>query len=290
MRIGSALIDGRETVVVENGGTLIPAPDVTMRDLIVAGANWRSRLDGSSSVAANALDPDDLEWLPPLIPDKLICVGTNYSDHVAEMEAAGGPTAHSNPWPWAFLKPPTTTLVGHGTTVPLPSYAEKIDWEAELALIIGDASRATGPEPLEALFGYTVMNDVSVRDHIPPPHALGLDAISAKGFDKSAPMGPWVVPADEIADPQSLAIRCRVNGMVKQDSSTSNMIFSVRDIITHFARTLTLAPGDVIATGTPAGVGIARRPPETLAPGDVVEAEVDGIGTLRTTFSAKVPA
>ncbi len=286
MRIGSAAIDGDETVVVETGEGVYAAPEsLSMMAVIYDWGSWRPRLEGLAESGAEGLDPEQLQWLPPLVPEKLICVGTNYSDHVAEMEAAGGPKAPGNPWPFAFLKPPRTTLVGHDATVRLPGYAERIDWEAELAVIIGDGSKATGPDPLDAVFGYSVLNDISVRDYIPPPHALGLDAITAKGFDQSAPMGPWIVPAGEIGDPQDLAIRLTVNGELKQDSSTSRMIFGVREILAHFGRVLTLSTGDVIATGTPAGVGIARRPPEMLAAGDVVVAEIDRICSLRTRFA-----
>ena len=287
MRIGSAVVDDTERVVVELAGGVYAAPDtVSMADLIAEWDLWRPRLEGLADTGGDGLDLDRLRWQPPVMPDKLICVGTNYSDHVAEMEAAGGPKAPANPWPFGFFKPARTALTGHDATVTLPSYAERVDWEVELAVIIGDGSKATSSDPLDAVFGYSVFNDVSVRDYIPLPHALGLDAIVCKGFDDSAPMGPWIVPASEIADPQDLGIRLSVNGVVKQDSSTQRMIFGVREILAHFGRVLTLAPGDVIATGTPAGVGIARRPPEMLAAGDVVEAEIDGIGRLRTTFAA----
>lgn len=286
MRIGTAVIDGNATVVVDTGKGVFAAPgSPTMSEVITDWDAWRPRLDDLSSDSAHALDLENLEWLPPIVPDKLICVGTNYADHVAEMESAGAPKAQSNPWPFAFFKPASTAVVGHGATVALPGYAERVDWEAELAVIIGDASKASGDEPLDAVFGYSVLNDLSVRDHIPPPHVLGLDAVTAKGFDGSAPMGPWIVPAGDVPEPQRLPIRLRVNGVLKQDSSTSQMIFGLREIVVHFANVLTLAPGDVIATGTPAGVGAARRPPEMLAAGDVVEAEIDGIGLLRTTLA-----
>ncbi len=286
MRIGSAIVDDRETIAVELDAGVFAAPgQPKMTELIGNWETWRPKLEALAETDAAKLDPDNLRWLPPIVPDKLICVGTNYSDHIAEMEAAGAPKA-GNPWPFAFLKPPRTTLVGHGATVTLPGYAQSVDWEAELAVIIGDGKEAAGPEPLDAIFGYSVLNDLSVRDFMPLPHVLGLDALVCKGFDGSAPMGPWIVPADEIADPQALRIRLRVNGEVKQDSSTAAMVFKIRDIVAHFGRILTLTCGDVIATGTPAGVGIARRPPEVLAAGDVVEAEIDGIGLLRTEFAA----
>ena len=292
MRIGRAAVGDQERLVVETGSGQVAAlpGSATMLEVIADWERWREELAVLAGEDADVLDRDELHWLAPLIPDKLICVGTNYRDHVAEMERAGGPAAAANPWPFGFLKPARTALAGHGATVTLPAYAEKLDWEAELAVVIGDGSRATGPEPLDAVFGYSILNDLSVRDHLPFPHALGLDAIVAKGFDQSAPMGPWIVCADQIADPQDLRIQLTVNGVVKQDSSTSQMIFGVREIVAHFGRVLTLAPGDVIATGTPAGVGIARRPPESLSPGDVIEAEIDGLGRLRTTFAAGAQA
>lgn len=286
MRIGTALVDGSESIVVESGQGVFPAAEPSsVREIIADWQMWRPRLELLASEGSRPLPADRLEWLPPVMPDKLICVGTNYADHVAEMEAAGAPQAPGNPWPFGFLKPPRSALVGHRASVPLPGYAKKVDWEAELAIIIGDGAKASGPEPLDAVFGYSVLNDLSVRDYIPLPHVLGLDAIVCKGFDGSAPMGPWIVTADEVPDPQDLPIRLRVNGQLKQDSSTAEMIFGVREILAHFGRVLTLFPGDVIATGTPAGVGIARRPPEVLAAGDVVEAEIEGIGVLETKLS-----
>jgi 2-keto-4-pentenoate hydratase/2-oxohepta-3-ene-1,7-dioic acid hydratase in catechol pathway len=284
MRIGSAVIDGNERVVVQGSdGVHATTEPVTMIDVITDWPRWRSELEGLAE-SSPVTDLASLRWLAPVRPEKLICVGTNYRDHVAEMEAAGAPPARANVWPYGFFKSPSTSLVGHDASVALPSYAEKIDWEVELALVIGDGSKAGGDEPLDAVFGYSVLNDLSVRDFVPFPHALGMDTIVAKGFDGSAPMGPWIVTADEIDDPQNLPLQLRVNGVIKQDSSTSQMIFGLREILAHFARILTLRTGDVIATGTPSGVGIARRPPETLAADDVVEAEIDGIGLLRTTM------
>jgi 2-keto-4-pentenoate hydratase/2-oxohepta-3-ene-1,7-dioic acid hydratase in catechol pathway len=285
MRIGSAVIDGNERVVVQGSdGVHATTEQVRMIDVIADWPRWRSELEALAESAGPVTELARVRWLPPVMPEKLICVGTNYSDHVAEMEATGAPKALANTWPYGFFKPPSTALVGHDAAVALPGYAEKIDWEVELALVIGDGSKASGDEPLDAVFGYSVLNDLSVRDYLPFPHALGLDTVVAKGFDGSAPMGPWIVTADEIDDPQNLPLQLRVNGEIKQDSSTSRMIFGVREILAHFSRVLTLRPGDVIATGTPSGVGIARRPPEMLAADDVVEAEIDGIGLLRTTL------
>jgi 2,4-didehydro-3-deoxy-L-rhamnonate hydrolase len=280
MRIGQAEIDGTARVVVETGDGLRAAePDLRMDDVI---RDWPTSRDRLASLDGPALASDGVRWLAPVMPDKLVCIGTNYRDHVAEMEAAGGPAVVNNPWPFMFLKPPRTSLVGHEASVAAPRYAATLDWEVELAVVIGDGTRANGPDPLDAVFGYSVLNDLSVRDPLPLPHALGLDALWYKGFDGSAPMGPLLVTADEIADPQRLDLALRVNGVTKQDSNTSQMIFGVREIIAHLGRILKLSPGDVIATGTPAGVGAGRRPQEFLHSGDVVEGEVGGIGLLRT--------
>jgi 2-keto-4-pentenoate hydratase/2-oxohepta-3-ene-1,7-dioic acid hydratase in catechol pathway len=283
MRIGRAQIDGRERVVVQTAGGLRAVDaEVEMLDVI---RTWPARRKELVSVDTPVLEPEAVSWLAPLIPDKLICIGINYGDHVAEMEAAGSAPA-PNPWPFSFLKPPKTTLIGHDQEVPKPSYARKLDWEAELAVVIGDGRLAAGDDPLQAVFGFSVLNDLSVRDHIPNPHTLGLDAVVAKGFDRSAPMGPLIVTPDEVGDPRSLFVRSRVNGVIKQDSNTSRMIFGVAEILKHLSRIFTLSPGDVIATGTPAGVGAGRHPQEMLEPGDVVEAEVEGVGRLRTEIVA----
>jgi 2-keto-4-pentenoate hydratase/2-oxohepta-3-ene-1,7-dioic acid hydratase in catechol pathway len=188
------------------------------------------------------------------------------------------------PFPFSFLKP-TTSLAGSGATVVRPAYGRALDWEAELAVVIGDGSAASGPDPLAAVFGYTIVNELSLRDFYPFPHVLGLDAVVSKGFDGAAPMGPWITLAEDVPDPQSLAIKLTLNGEVMQDSSTAKMIFSVRDLIAHYGRVLTLEPGDVLATGTPSGVGAGRRPPRFLRGGDDVEVCIGDLGCLRTTIS-----
>ena len=284
IRIGRASVDGAPRLVAGEGDRVVALPDaLDARALLLTWGASRPLVEQQLD-DGDALDAAGLTWLPPVVPAKLICIGTNFSDHIAEMEAAGAPTGQANPWPFGFLKPASTSLVGDGAEVPLPDYAVKIDWEAELAVVIGDTSRID-EDPLSAVFAYGVVNDLSVRDHFPFPHALGLDAFVNKGFDGSAPMGRWLVPAEQVPDPQALPIRLRVNGTTKQDSTTANMIFGVREILTHYAKVLTLEPGDVIATGTPAGVGAGRRPQEFLVAGDVVAAEVEGVGTVRTTMT-----
>jgi 2-keto-4-pentenoate hydratase/2-oxohepta-3-ene-1,7-dioic acid hydratase in catechol pathway len=159
-----------------------------------------------------------------------------------------------------------------------------MDWEVELAIIIGrrgkSIARAQAPN---YVFGYTVVNDVSARDI---QNAHGGQFFKGKSLDGACPMGPWIVTRDEVPDPHALAIRCRVNGVVKQDSSTAELIFDVPAIVEWLSRGMTLLPGDIVATGTPSGVGFARTPPEFLKPGDVVECEIEGIGTIRNTVVA----
>jgi 2,4-didehydro-3-deoxy-L-rhamnonate hydrolase len=275
----------RDDDLVLLGEELEGAPSDT-RQLIADWPRWR---DEVFRVAASARGNDghgSLSWRPPVMPRKLLCVGTNYADHVAEMAGPAGISTQPAPFAFSFLKPPSTSLVGSGQPVPRPSYGRLLDWEAELGVIIGDPSAASGPEPLDAVFGYTIVNDLSLRDFIPFPHALGLDAVVSKGFDGAAPMGPWITLSDAVGDPQSMPIELRVNGEVMQQSSTANMIFTVRELVSHYARVLTLEPGDVIATGTPAGVGAARKPPRYLEPGDAIEAHIGDLGTLETTITA----
>jgi 2-keto-4-pentenoate hydratase/2-oxohepta-3-ene-1,7-dioic acid hydratase in catechol pathway len=238
--------------------------------------------------SAPALDPASLAWEPPVMPGKLICVGANYTDHVEEMERAGAPKVEGMKFPFSFLKPPRTALVGSGAEVTMPGFGDELDWEAELAVVIGRPELAR-TDPLGAIFGYTALNDLSLRDFVAPfPHPLGLDAVIGKGWDGAAPMGPWITRPELAGDPTSMPLELRVNGEVKQQSSTAKMIFSVAELVAYYARVLTLEVGDVIATGTPAGVGAGAQPPQFIAPGDVVEIEIGALGTLTTSFAAPV--
>ncbi len=236
--------------------------------------------------SAPSVENGELAWEAPITPNKLLCVGANYSDHVEEMERAGAPKVPPTPFPFSFLKPPSTAMVGSGTEVAIPGFGKELDWEAELAVVIGDPARAQ-EDPLGAIFGFAVMNELSLRDFVAPfPHPLGLDAVICKGWDGSAPIGPWITLAAEAGDPASMPIELRVNGTVKQQSSTAKMIFTVAEMVAFYARVLTLEVGDVIATGTPAGVGAGMQPPEFLAPGDMVEVEIGELGTLSTPIVA----
>jgi 2,4-diketo-3-deoxy-L-fuconate hydrolase len=294
LAFGTLSIDGNPQVVVIAEGHAVPLEHLLPNgptDLAGVISAWPTLCERLESLAYD-LDllgfpyAADLKWLPPLQPAKVLCVGSNYWDHVAEMAGPAGVTAGESPFPYSFLKPPNA-LVGSGHEVAYPSYGERLDWEAELGVVIGEPAAASGAEPLDAVFGYTIVNDLSLRDFIPFPHALGLDALVSKGFDGAAPVGPWITPARYVPDPQNLAVELKVDGQTMQSSSTAKMIFGIRELIAHYARVLTLEPGDLIATGTPAGVGAARKPPRYLRPGEQIEASVEGLGVLRTQITER---
>jgi len=203
-------------------------------------------------------------------PGKIVCVGLNYRDHAAE----GGmdlPKA-----PLLFAKWPNT-LIGDGDPIVLPPESSQVDYEAELGVVIGaKAKRVSERDALDHVAGYICVNDVSARDL---QFADG-QWTRGKSPDTFCPVGPRLVPREEIADPQALAIRCLVNGEALQDSSTAQMIFSVAEIIAYTSQIITLEPGDLIATGTPAGVGVFRDPKVLLQDGDEVAVEIEGLGTL----------
>ena len=214
----------------------------------------------------------------PLPRKNIMCLGHNYAEHARESNAARGVTATESEPPMIFTKATTTANGPYSPIVIYPTVSKQIDWEAELGVVIGKVGKNIREEDaLDYVFGYTVLNDVSARD-IQFRHK---QFFLGKSLDGYCPMGPWIVTADEIADPQQLPIRLRVNGVTKQESNTSNMIVSVRQIIALLSHNMTLEPGDIIATGTPSGVGFARNPPEFLKAGDVVETEIEGIGLLK---------
>ena len=190
--------------------------------------------------------------------------------------------------PVFFTKPPTA-VIGPGAAVPIfPHLSTQIDYEVELAVVIGTAGRDIPPErALAHVFGYTIVNDITARD-VQRRH--GGQYFKGKGLDGSCPMGPWIVTADEIPDPAGLAIRSRVNGELRQDSTTAAMIFDIPTLIASLSAGLTLEPGDVLATGTPSGVGYAMDPPRFLADGDVVACEIEGIGVLENPVRVAAPA
>jgi 2-keto-4-pentenoate hydratase/2-oxohepta-3-ene-1,7-dioic acid hydratase in catechol pathway len=203
-------------------------------------------------------------------PGKIVCVGLNYRDHAEE---GGQPLPKA---PLLFAKWPNT-LVGHGDPIVIPPETTEVDYEAELGVVIGaTARRVSEAKALDHVEGYICVNDVSARDL-----QFGDGQWTrGKSPDTFCPVGPRLVPREEIDDPQRLAIRCVLNGQTMQDSSTAQMIFSVAEVIAYASKTITLEPGDLIATGTPAGVGIFRDPKVLLGDGDEVSIEIDGLGTL----------
>jgi 2-keto-4-pentenoate hydratase/2-oxohepta-3-ene-1,7-dioic acid hydratase in catechol pathway len=203
-------------------------------------------------------------------PGKIVCVGLNYLDHAAE----GGQELPKAPL--LFAKWPNT-LIGDGEAIVLPPEATEVDYEAELGVVIGTtAKRVSEGDALDHVAGYICLNDVSARDL-----QFGDGQWTrGKSPDTFCPVGPRLVPREEIDDPQQLGIRCILNGQTMQDSSTAQMIFSVAEIIAYVSKIITLEPGDLIATGTPAGVGVFRDPKVLLEDGDEVSIEIDGLGTL----------
>jgi 2-keto-4-pentenoate hydratase/2-oxohepta-3-ene-1,7-dioic acid hydratase in catechol pathway len=218
-----------------------------------------------------AIPVDSVFFLPPVYPSKIIAIGRNYVDHAIE----GGsepPTA-----PLIFNKLPNS-LNAHNTPIVLPAISKQVDYEAELAVVIGRrARRVSESDALDYIFGYTLINDVSARDL-----QFGDGQwVRGKGLDGFAPLGPFITTRDEVPDVQALKIEGRLNGRVMQSSNTSKMIFKVAYLVSYISQGITLEPGDVIATGTPDGVGIFRDPPVLLKPGDVYEVTIEGLGTLR---------
>jgi 5-carboxymethyl-2-hydroxymuconate isomerase len=204
-------------------------------------------------------------------PGKIIGVGLNYRDHAAEVGLEPPPS------PLIFMKPPSS-VIGDGDDIVIdPAVTAFADWEVELAVVLGTRlQRASLEAAKAAIGGYTVANDVTARDI----QDAEVQWTRAKSLDTFCPLGPLVVPAPEIADPQKLALRARLNGELVQESSTAQMVFGVYELLSFCSHSFVLEPGDVILTGTPPGVGMSLNPPRSLRHGDLIEVEVDGIGTL----------
>jgi 2-keto-4-pentenoate hydratase/2-oxohepta-3-ene-1,7-dioic acid hydratase in catechol pathway len=249
-----------------------------------------ARLDKAASSPAAGLPLAETKLLPPVLwPSAIYCAGANYADHAAEMARVSGREPEPDPHtlglkPWHFIKAGRSTLAAHDDTVQISGLSKTMDWEIELAAVIGRAAKNVPlAGALDCVAGYTIANDLSARDMGRRPHMrddapFKFDWVAHKNFDGSCPLGPWIVPACDIPDPQKLALKLWVNGVIKQDSNTSQMIFTLAEQIAHLSSRITLQPGDVILTGTPAGVGAAR--PEFLKSGDVATLWIENIGTL----------
>lgn len=244
----------------------------------------RAVAEAEAGRLSDAVRPADTVRLCAPVPQpakNVICVGRNYAEHIAEGERAQnikiGVTEHP-----VFFTKPSTAVIGPGETIPIfPWLSTKIDYEVELAVVIGKAGRDIPAEKaFEHVFGYTILNDVTARD-VQRRH--GGQYFKGKGLDGSCPMGPWIVTADDVPNPADLGIRLWVNGEVRQDGNTADMIFDIPTLIASMSEGMTVEPGDILATGTPSGVGYAMEPPCFLKDGDVVTCEVDSIGRLENT-------
>jgi 2-keto-4-pentenoate hydratase/2-oxohepta-3-ene-1,7-dioic acid hydratase in catechol pathway len=254
-------------------GEVVPTPGIpTMLDYL-NDSSLESTIEAALKGRIGAKPMEEVNLLAPLPrPTKIIAIGLNYKDHVKE-------TGRKLPKaPVLFSKPPTATI-GPEAPIIIPTEASQIDYEVELGVIVGKGGRNISMDTaLDHVGGYTVFNDISARDF---QYRNG-QWFRGKSFDTFAPMGPVLTLPDQISDPQNLRLELRLNGKKRQDSSTANMVFSVAELIADISKVLTLEPGDVIATGTPAGVGFVAKPqPVFLKPGDVVEAEIESIGILR---------
>lgn len=266
-------------------------PPATLLDLIRGGpAAWRRTAETITAFASRASagghDARDVRWHAP-IPRPLknvFCVGRNFVGHAAEGARARGVALKLPKVPMYFTKAPTT-VAGPYDDVPWHrSATQQLDWEAELGVVIGLAGCDIRREAaLEHVFGYTIVNDVTARDL----QDLHGQFFKGKSLDGSCPMGPSIVTADEFGDPHAKEIALRINGVEKQRGNTRDMIFRIDVLIESLSHALTLEPGDIIATGTPDGVGFARTPPEFLQDGDVMETEIEGIGTMRNRIVAR---
>ncbi|PFA66445.1 hypothetical protein CN378_14220 [Bacillus sp. AFS015802] len=289
MKFVSFQVGGKETYGVERDGRILDLAGA--RDLPVdllrgieggeAFLQKVARVVEEDDGAIRSYTQEEVKWLSPIpeVKRNIMCVGKNYRDHAIEM---GG--EQDIPKEIMVFTKATNTVVGHQETVlHHGQITEELDYEGELAVIIGKKGRGITPdEALEYVFGYSILNDITARD-LQKKHG---QFFIGKSLDTTCPMGPYLVTKDEVEDPQNLSITTRVNGEIRQSSNTGEMIFSIPTIISTLSKGMTLEPGDVIATGTPSGVGKGFKPPRFLRKGDVVEIEIEGLGILTNPLQA----
>ena len=282
MRLGTLWTDAGSRTVVLRDGQLAGVPG-SLRELLAGGSDHLRRAVES----ATSLEAYDPSRLGPVVPDpgKVLCIGKNYADHVVEL---GGGEAPSRPE--VFMRS-RTSLTGPYRPVSRPRVSEQMDWEVELAIVIGKPGRyIPAGRAMEHIGGYCVFNDISIRDF---QHA-GSQWTPGKNFDRTGPLGPFLVTPDEVADPFSLDLTCAVRHAdgaeeTVQSSNTSLMIHAIPDLIAFLSQFTTLEPGDVIATGTPGGVGSGRKPPVWLRPGQTVVCRVEALGDLKNQVVEEPP-
>jgi 2-keto-4-pentenoate hydratase/2-oxohepta-3-ene-1,7-dioic acid hydratase in catechol pathway len=273
MKLARMIVDGTEHLGRIEGDHAWPFSASPLVELLNDGKDIYALASGGGS----RVELGEARLLAPLRPGKIIAVGLNYADHAREAGLSKPEV------PLLFAKFPTSVIGPEEPIVLDESLTTRVDWEVELAVIIGEVMRNVAEEDaLQGVFGYTVANDVSARD----VQASDGQWVRAKSFDTFCPLGPLVVTADEIDDPQALTLTTRVNNELMQDSSTKEMLFGVAELLSFSSRCFALEPGDVLLTGTPWGVGEFRNPKTCLKPGDVVEAEVERIGILRNPVVA----
>ena len=283
-------LDGHLRVGAVAGGRVADLSEKfdSMQTLIEEG---EPALDEARSLAEKAnpqAEVSEVELRAPIPHPRrnVFCMGWNYLTHFEEGQGRRGDDQEELPEYPTFFDKPTTTVAGPYDDIPFdPDFSEKMDYEAELAVVIGRAGRSIpAAEAMDHIFGYTLANDVTARD-VQRRH--GGQWLKGKGMDGSCPLGPWIVTADEIADPQDLPVRCDVNGVQKQDSNTRFMVFPIARLIEELSLAMTLLPGDILLTGTPEGVGYARTPPEYLSPGDEVTVTIPDIGRITNRVVAR---
>ncbi|XP_062584708.1 fumarylacetoacetate hydrolase domain-containing protein 2-like [Saccostrea cucullata] len=270
LSLGVELKDGGDIVDLCAGDSKIP-PD--LRSFIERGEGNLRSAQNLVEKRKCVLARDSVKIVAPISnPEKVVCVGMNYRDHCEEQNA---PVPVE---PVVFNKFPSS-IIGPSDDLEYPMETQKLDWEAELAFVIGKEARCVEESnAMEHIFGFTVALDASARDW--QIGRNGGQVLLGKAMDGFCPLGPAIVTKDEIGDPHNLGIRCKVNGIIKQNSNTNQLVHKSAAIIAHISRFLTLKPGDVVLTGTPPGVGFTRNPPEFLQRGDVVQCEIDGIGSI----------
>jgi acylpyruvate hydrolase len=268
VKLGTARLNGATAAVRIDGDEAVRLPHANLGELLASGADWKERAaaaDGTRHPLAG------LDFAIPVEnPEKVICAGLNYRDHVLE-------SGRELPeYPTLFTKF-GRCLIAARDEIAIPSNSDRVDWEGELAVVIGTPIRhADADQATEAIAGYTIANDVSMRDW----QIRTSEMLQGKAFERSTPVGPWMVTGDEIDDARDLHLTCTVDGTVMQDGSTADMIFAPADLAAYISSFITLMPGDLILTGTPKGIGAVRKPPIYLEPGKVVETRIDGIGEM----------
>lgn len=289
MKFVSYAVEGNETYGVEVEGRILDLAGVDglPGDLLQGIESGEGFLESVEALlrekgeALSSFAKDEVQWLSPMpkVKRNIMCVGKNYREHAIEM---GG--EQDIPKNIMIFTKATHTVIGHGETVlHHDNITDELDYEGELAVIIGKKGRGISPEEaMDHVFGYSILNDITARD-LQKKHG---QFFIGKSLDTTCPMGPFLVTKDEVDDPQNLSITTKVNGEIRQSSNTGQMIFSIPAIISTLSKGMTLLPGDVIATGTPSGVGKGYKPPRFLRKGDVVEIEIEGLGILTNPLQA----